>query len=244
MTAPEQLVLNLGHRPALARKDFVVSPANTEALAWIERWPRWLGWGSGSGLVLHGPSGCGKSHLLSIWRERVGVGTVLATGAALTPDSVPELAAGGAVAVDDAAAVAGDGARERALFHLHNLLAERGGALLLAAVEPPARWPGLILPDLRSRLLALPVAAIGAPDDALLAALLAKLFSDRQLHPTAEVIAWLVARMERSCVAAGRLVAELDRRSLAERRPITIRLAQAVMVDTAFGDQGVTLDPP
>jgi len=63
-----------------------------------------------------------------------------------------------------------------------NLVAERRGAMLLTAREPPARWAGL-LPDLRSRLAAAPAVAGGVaePDDALLAALLGKLFADRQL---------------------------------------------------------------
>jgi chromosomal replication initiation ATPase DnaA len=70
---------------------------------------------------------------------------------------------------------------------------------------------------------------IGAPDDALIGALLVKLFADRQLRPSAEVIPYLVARMERSFDAARALVAALDARALAEGRAVSIALARAVM---------------
>ena len=101
-----------------------------------------------------------------------------------------------AVAIDDA-----EGADEEALLHLYNMLAERQGHLLLAAREPPARWT-IRLADLRSRLLAAPAVAVDAPDDALLGAVLVKLFADRQLRISEDLIAYLLPRIERSFAAA------------------------------------------
>jgi chromosomal replication initiation ATPase DnaA len=117
---------------------------------------------------------------------------------------------------------------ETALFHLLNWVAQEGGSLLVCARVPPARWP-VSLPDLRSRLAALPAVEIGAPDEPLLAALLVKLFADRQLAVPAEVVQFLVSRMERSCEAAGRLVAAIDAAALAAHRRVTIPLVQAVL---------------
>ena len=105
---------------------------------------------------------------------------------------------------------------EETLFHLYNALAGTG-AMLLTARQPAARWP-IALADLRSRLRAAPAAAIDRPDDALLAAVMVKLFADRQLRVGAEVITFLVARMERSFAAAAALVEALDRAALADRR--------------------------
>ena len=53
------------------------------------------------------------------------------------------------------------------------------------------------LPDLASRLRAAPSVAIAPPDDRLLAAVLVKLFADRQVRVAPEVIAFLLRRMER-----------------------------------------------
>jgi chromosomal replication initiation ATPase DnaA len=128
-----------------------------------------------------------------------------------------------AVALDDAQGVGGDADRERQLFHLFNWLRERGGWLVVAAVEPPARWP-VALPDLASRLRTAQVAAIEAPDDALLAAVLVKLFRDRQVPIGADVIDYLIRRMDRSLAAARAIVDAADHQGLAQKRPVTVKL--------------------
>ena len=76
------------------------------------------------------------------------------------------------------------------------------------------------------------MARLEAPDDALLSAVLVKLFADRQLAVAPSLIPYLVARMERSIAAARELVARLDRRALAEGRGVTRGLA-AEILDTA-----------
>ena len=217
-----QLALDLGHRPALGRDDFLVAPCNAQAVAWLDRWPDW----PSHGLVLFGPPGCGKSHLLAAFAAaHAGEGALLRPAADLTPAAVPDLvAAARLLLVDDL-----DGlADETALFHLHNLAREAGRFLVLAAALPPAHLP-LRLPDLASRLRALPAVGIGAPDDAVLAAVIVKQFADRQLAVGEGVVSYLVGRMERSFAAARAVVEALDRASLAERRAVTVRLARAVL---------------
>jgi chromosomal replication initiation ATPase DnaA len=117
---------------------------------------------------------------------------------------------------------------ELALLQLYNRLREDGGHLLLTASRPVAQW-ALRLPDLASRLLAAQSVAIGAPDDGLLAALLLKMFDDRQLKAPEPAILYLLTHMERSFAAAHRIVDELDRLSLARKRPITVPLARLAL---------------
>jgi DnaA regulatory inactivator Hda len=213
-----QLILDLGHRPALGEADFLVAPCNQAAIQWLDRWPDW----PATALMLQGPPGCGKTHLARVFAARSHAAIVEAES--LVTDEVPALLGGaGACVVDDA-----DRAEPEPLLHLYNLVAERRGAMLLAAREAPARWPGL-LPDLRSRLAAAPVVAVEPPDDALLAALLVKLFADRQVAVSEEVVLFLVRHMERSFEAARRLVADLDTAALRDRRAVTIPLARAVL---------------
>lgn len=209
-----QLIFEIGDRETYRRADFFVSPANAEALAAIDRWRDW----PGAMLMLVGPEGAGKTHLARIWAEDAGARVV--AGADLVEAAVPDLASGGALAVENAEAVAGDPAREAALFHLFNLCRERGLSLLLTARRPPRDW-GLGLADLQSRMQSLSLARLVPPDDALLSAVLVKLFADRQVQVGPRLIPYLVARMERSIAAARDLVAELDRRALARGGPIT-----------------------
>ena len=221
MTTPRQLALDLGHRTAFGREDFLVAPSNQDAVGWLDRWPAW----PAPALVVFGPAGCGKSHMAEVWRERSGAALLPADR--LCEAAVPELA-DRPVVVEDA----DRGVDETALLHLYNMLAEARQHLLLTARQPPSRWP-LRLPDLRSRLLAAPTVAVQAPDDTLIAAVLVKLFADRQLKVGNEVVSFLLQHMERSFDAARSLVAALDAAALAERRNVTVPLARQVLQDRA-----------
>lgn len=222
MIETPQYPLDLGHRPAMGSDDFLVASSNEAAVAWLDRWPDW----PSTALVIYGPAGCGKTHLAHVWQARSHA--PLITPADLDIAVLPDLITTGSVAIDRASAVAGDPMRERALFHLYNLAKEAGARLLLTASVPPARW-ALTLPDLRSRLLTAPAVEVGPPDDALLSAILVKLFADRQLRVSADVILFLVSHMERSFDAARRLVADMDAAALAARRRITVPLARSVL---------------
>jgi chromosomal replication initiation ATPase DnaA len=213
-----QLAFEFPNRPAFGAEDFLVAPSNEEAIVWLDRWPDW----PLPALILYGPPGCGKTHLVHVWQVRSGAAVVLPE--ALTIARVPELAGSArALAVDGA-----DEAEERALLHLVNLASERRAQLLLTARSAPQFWP-TALADLRSRLLAMPAVAVGTPDDGLIAAVLLKLFADRQLTVGEEVVAYLLRHMERSLAAARRIVAALDHAALAAHRRVTVNLARQVL---------------
>lgn len=216
-----QLALDLGHRAAFDADNFLIAPCNRDAVMWVDRWPAW----PAPALVVHGPPACGKTHLAHVWQARSGARTVAA-------DQLSGAAPGALLSEGSCAVVEGGDhvTDEAALMHLYNVAAEAGGQLLITAATPPARW-SLSLADLRSRLVAAPAVAIGPPDDGLIAALLIKLFDDRQLRVSDGVVEFLLARMERSFEAARRLVTALDEAALANRRNITVPLARQVLDD-------------
>ena len=224
-----QFALDFGHRTALDAADFLVAEPNREAVLWIDRWPDW----PAPALVVYGSPGCGKTHLAHVWRARSGAR--LLTHAVIAGQAPAELLGEARCAAVDGA----DGAPrdERALLHLYNVAAERGGHLLLTARTPPARW-SIAIPDLRSRLGAAPAVAVGKPDDGLIGAVLVKLFVDRQLRVGDDVVTFLIARMERSFDAARRVVAALDDAALAGRCNITVPLARKVLSELRENMEG------
>lgn len=218
---PRQLSFDLPGRTALGREDFFVSPANRMA---VETVTAQRGWPGGK-LVLSGPAGSGKTHLAHVWAAQTGARVVAAQS--LTHGDVPELASG-PLAVEDVPDIAPDPALQAALFHLHNLVLAEGHALLLTGRRAPHRW-ALGLADLQSRIEGAQHVALSPPDDTLLAAVLAKLFADRQVTPRPDTIPWLVRRMDRSFESAAAIVERLDRTALAEGRDVTARLAARLL---------------
>jgi chromosomal replication initiation ATPase DnaA len=216
---PRQLALSLEHVESFAREDFLSGPSNAAALALVETWPDW----PARAVVLVGPAGSGKSHLASIWAARANARFLSAP--ALQQAKLPAALTTGALAIEDLAPGTFD---ERALFHLINLVREEGAYLLLTAASPPAGWP-VEIPDLASRLKALPVVMLAPPDDALLRAVLVKLFADRQLAVDEALVGFLATRIERTFQAARAAVARLDQEAMQRKRPLTRALAAEVL---------------
>ena len=219
-----QIPLDLKHRTAYGREDFLISPCNQDAAAWIDKWPEW----SAPALILYGPAASGKTHLGAVWATK-------SKAAILNPDDIVQNDAEAISKISDnlvlrqAHLLIGDRASEEKLFHLYNMAKEAKRSLLLTS-RAPANGLTFTVPDLSSRLRAAPCIAIQSPDEPLLTALLVKLFRDRQINVSQELIQYIMPRMERSFAAAQDLVIKADKRALAEKRNITIPLIREVLM--------------
>jgi chromosomal replication initiation ATPase DnaA len=229
--APKQLTLELPLEPRFGREDFLVSPSNERAYALIERWPDW----PDTILLLEGPKGSGKSHLAAIWAAQAHGWTVDAFE--VGTDRVPHLVSNGALVIEDLHSAGGD---EPALFHLLNLARERRAYVLITTAVAVGELP-IRTPDLKSRLRLAPSVSLDPPDDALLRAVLVKLFVDRQLVVDTTVVDFLALRIERSLAAAAEAVAALDREALSRGRRITRPMA-AELVGRAAGFEDAEAD--
>ena len=214
---PRQLALALCHAESFAREDFLSGPSNAVALALVDAWPDW----SHRTVMLTGPEGSGKSHLAAIWAQAAGARLIAAR--ALEEANVPAALATGALVVED---IAAGSFEERALFHLLNLAREQEAFVMLTARTPPTT---LAIPDLSSRLKAVPVVTMAPPDDTLLRAVLLKLFCDRQLAVDEALLGYVGTRIERSFAAARALVALLDAEAMRRKRPLTRALASEIL---------------
>jgi chromosomal replication initiation ATPase DnaA len=218
-SAPRQLALALDHAESFAREDFLGGPSNAAALALIDAWPDW----PSRSVILCGPEGSGKSHLAAVWGDAAGARFLAAR--ALDETAVPAALATGALVIED---LASGGFDERALFHLINLAREEEAFVLFTARSAPAGF-SFALRDLGSRLKAMPAVVLAAPDDALLRAVLVKLFADRQLAVDEGLIGYVAARIERSFAAARAIVARLDEEAMRQKRPLTRVLAGEIL---------------
>jgi chromosomal replication initiation ATPase DnaA len=212
-----QLRLKLDRLESFRREDFVVSPSNAEAVKRLDAWPAW----HGGCLALIGPEGSGKSHLALSWARSIGAAVIPMKGKVeLGPLQ------GRPVLYEDA-----DRDRSRhgeMLFHLINMAGQPGGGLLLTGRSPPSGWAAA-LPDLRSRLNALPVGTILEPDDLILENVLRKFFRERNIRPTEDVFPYLLRRIERSAPKALAMVKRLDEAADAEGRAVSRALARQIL---------------
>lgn len=211
-----QLILPLDTRPALGREDFIVAPANREAVAFIDAFPDW----PGPIAALHGPEGSGKSHLAATWARRANAGIVEAS--LLAQELLRR--EGSALVVENVDVGPPDAARDTILF----ALIERGDAMLLTGRDPPSQWQATI-PDLISRYRAMVSFALWTPDDKLLGAIMRKLFADKQLTVPDAAIDYMIRSVERSPAAIRDFVARVDAKALTEKRPVTVALVREIL---------------
>jgi chromosomal replication initiation ATPase DnaA len=216
---PRQLAFALPHAESFTRDNFLEGPANAAGLALVDSWPDW----PNRIMQLVGPEGAGKSHLAAIWAEQAGARSTSAH--ALTAEAVPGALATGALVVEDLKSSDVD---ERALFHLLNLAREDGASLLITSRAPPSALQ-IELPDLRSRLRAIPTVLLLPLDDHLFRALIVKFCADRQLAVDEAVVSYLTTRIERSYAAVRQTVELLDSEALRLGRPVTRALAAELL---------------
>ena len=231
-----QFILDFPHRESLGREDFLVAECNAEAVSLIDCWPNWPYFG----ICIYGPEGCGKTHLANVFATNV---------ARLTehPYKVPVVRAEQldiayirksfeehkCLIIENLEKLTA----QETLFHIYNLYRDEGGNILFTSSTAPARL-NITLPDLRSRLNILPAIEIKTPDNDLLSALLVKLFDDRQITPSPEVINYMLNNMQRSFSYARKLVEEIDNISLERKHAVTINIVKKAIASLASTAQG------
>ena len=205
-----QLPLALSYRKAFGRGDFIVAPCNQEAVSWIDKWPNW----PVPCVLIYGEKGSGKTHLASIFSE------YKLDAAELTDDFMPYFQK--KIVVENLENLAS----EEALFHLFIFVRDLGGYLLLTA----KRVPEFRLTDLRTRIQAVPKAAIGLPDEEFIRNMLAQIFAERQIVVEDPVLTFAVTHMPRSFGSIQNLIQPADALSLAQGRKITIPVIKETLI--------------
>ena len=205
-----QLPLALSYRKAFGREDFIVAPCNQEAVSWIDKWPNW----PVPCVLIYGEKGSGKTHLASIFSE------YKIDASALTEGFMPYFQK--KIVVENLENLAS----EESLFHLFNFVKDLGGYLLLTSKHIPE----FHLTDLRTRIQAVPKAAIGLPDEGFIRNVLAQTFAERQIAVDDAVLSFAVTHMPRSFGTIQNLIQTADALSLAQGRKITIPVIKETLI--------------
>lgn len=224
MAFKDQLLLPLSVDKKQACPTFLKGVHNQAAWAWVKRWPDW----PKRGLVVTSPGGSGAGYLGDLWRQTAGAFCMLPPTDVLSESAVPQVH-------ENLSRVFGTDAKpalwcpdfhrwllgaqnQRLLLALYNAVQERGGSILLTG-----RLPNYsdVLPDLSSRLKALPVASVGIPDDGFFKEFLAHLFKQKQMAAPANVITFLLHRLPRKMGFAASVVERLAKESLKQKKAIS-----------------------
>ena len=219
-----QLTFDLVDDVSLNRDDFIVSKSNKDAIAWIDSWPNWPV--NVPGLNIFGAPSSGKSHLANIWRSKsnalsienplldvIGVRDLLVDHKNILIDNFD------------------NSWKEEPLLHLYNLIQEIGGSFIIISEQPVSQMD-IKLRDLASRVSTMSTVELKLPDDKIIKGVMRKLFKDRQIDVSNDVVNYLCRRMERSFKEVGRLVDRLDKISLSEKNTINLSLARRILQET------------
>lgn len=225
MGQAQQIPLDLGHRSASGREDFLVAVSNQDAVSMLDHWPNW----SAPVLIISGPPASGKTHIADVWRQKTGAKIIPAE--LLLSRSAEDLASTGEhLLIDGVDPWLGDADADTTLFHLYNMFKEQERSFLMTMRMTPTQVD-FSLPDLASRMRAAPLAVIRAPGDDLLSAIMIKLFADRQLKITDDIVQYVMPRIERSFTAIRDIVALADEKALSQKRKVSVPLMREVLAD-------------
>lgn len=164
-------------------------------------------WPSAAVLIL-GPTGSGKTHLGQAWLSKFD-----------------------GEFIDNA-----HGVDETTLFDaINRALAGHISGLVLASAVPPTDW-GVSMPDLKSRLNAMPTLALAEHDEASLEPILRELFAQAGRVVGQDVVTFVLHQCERSVNALRDLVLELDVAAGSKKADLTKKFVAKYLKDRSEVD--------
>ncbi len=222
-----QYMLQFSPHTYFGEEDFMVTSSNENAYKAVKIWPYWHHFA----LSIFGPHSSGKSHLAHIWVDRIQISLP-------RPIQIPFLDSHN-INMKNVNKIANEcpylvienidtDINEEAFFHLYNFYNVPERFVLFTSELPLAKLP-LKLPDLRSRLNIVPSVEIRQPDDTTLTALIAKLFNDRQIIISQDILDYILKHTERSFEFIVRLITEIDEVSWAYGRTVSIPIVREAL---------------
>lgn len=196
-----QLFLDLNPPLNFSASDVIISECNQLVINHLDAWPAWSSGLLGNLAIIQGPKGSGKTTLAKYWQTR-------SQAVFLKPEEVESLPS------NIAQNIILDNLKDfllypENLFHLINMVQDSSYFMLITSSSKISQQ-GVMLPDLESRLKAIPTFPIYLPDLNMIEMVLMKEFSNRQLKIGFELIKFISNRIERSFARALEVVEQID----------------------------------
>jgi chromosomal replication initiation ATPase DnaA len=215
-----QLQFDFPNHHSYLAQDYIISSSNENAFNMIKSWPNWGEGIYANILYLLGPKSSGKTHLSKIWQQDANAFILN-----LNDISFDELKNHQAFIIED---IENFLHFEEEILHIFNIILEMGKCLIITSSSHLADLK-IKLPDLKSRLNAINLVKINEADDLLLETLLIKLFSERQLKISLSIINYIITHSDRSLSYLNYLVREIDKYSIASKKPVNISMIKQII---------------
>jgi len=224
-------ILEFDFKPSYCEADFIIAGSNSnlwDLLQDVANWPD-------NRFILVGPEYSGKTHLARIWEIKNNAHCFEAEE--FTVVEYAKLPSTKSIVLENLERLCGNREQEEDLFQFCDTVSKENRKFLITSSIDPKELE-FIKPDLRSRLLGTRVGKINQPDAKLLSILYNKLFSDKQISYTPDLIQYLVKNSERSFSAAHRMVENLDKMSLINRKPVSKKMIRELIKEGAVKKKG------
>jgi chromosomal replication initiation ATPase DnaA len=218
----EQLVLSLPFYTSYDPADFVISDCNIIAFERIRQ--KYVPASHMLGII--GIENTGKTHLTSVFHS-LHLTAVRLCDETLKLNELLSCDVHAHTFIIDNAETIRD---ETAFFHLINIIRQRKGMLLFTAKTAPSDWK-IRLPDLKSRLCSAELVYLNPIDMMLHRNILEKLFSDRQINVSIDVIDYILDFIKPDISNFKEFVAYFDILLLSQRRPPSKTFVLKVLFD-------------
>ena len=214
----DQLILKFPTNKVYLKEDFFVSPSNQEAYDFINSWPKWI-----KKIVnIFGPPGSGKTHIASILKSKTPTLEIMSN--ALNDKIFFEFKTKEALIIENLS----EKISENLLFSLWNTAVQDNKYLLTTSTKPISAYR-FKLADLKSRASNCVSIGIKLPSDDLISVILAKNFSDKQIKVEKKYIDYIIKRIDRSYEKISQFISILDKYSLKEGSPFSLKLIKEVL---------------
>tara|TARA_B100000700_G_scaffold329080_1_gene449208 strand:- start:1010 stop:1669 length:660 start_codon:yes stop_codon:yes gene_type:complete len=214
----DQLILNFPSKNLYLKEDYYVSSSNKDAYNFINSWPKWP-----KRIVnVFGPDGSGKTHTVSLLKNKTSL--IKISKKEINDEIFYKLKTKEALIIEDF----DEKISESIFFSLWNKILQDNKYLLITSIEPVINYK-FKLEDLNSRINSCIRVGIKLPSDNLIAVILSKNFSDKQINVKKNHIDYILKRIDRSYEKISKFISILDKYSLKKGSPVSLKLIKEVL---------------